>query len=57
MAALWNTTREVVEIHRGDRVCQLVVVPYVRCEVEECLMEELSDTERGEDGHGSTGLS
>lgn len=57
MAALWNTTREVVEIHRGDRVCQLLVVPYVRCEVEECLMEELSDTERGTDGYGSTGLS
>lgn len=54
MAALWNTTEDTAIIPKGHRVCQLVVVPYVPCEVVE--VEELDETERGEDGHGSTGV-
>lgn len=37
----------------GDRSAQLVVVPYVACETE--WSEELSTTERGSGGYGSTG--
>lgn len=37
----------------GDRVVQLVILPLPRFEVEEA--EELSDTERGKGGFGSTG--
>lgn len=37
----------------GDRSAQLVVVPYVTCETE--WAEELSTTERGINGYGSTG--
>lgn len=54
MAALWNTTDSSFKVERGDRVVQLVVVPYVPCIVQAC--EELSDSERGNDGYGSTGV-
>lgn len=54
MAAIWNTTEDFVTIDSGDRVCQLVVMPYCPCTIEE--VEELSDSERGMDGHGSTGV-
>lgn len=40
-------------VNRGDRVCQLIVVPYVSCDVVE--VDELSDSERGETGFGSSG--
>ncbi len=36
-----------------DRVAQLVIIPYPAIEFEE--VEELSQTERAEQGHGSTG--
>jgi len=38
----------------GDRVGQLLILPYPQIEFEE--VEELSDTDRGEGGFGSTGL-
>lgn len=41
-------------VERGDRVAQLVVVPYRMCECVE--VDELGDTERGKDGFGSTGV-
>jgi dUTP pyrophosphatase len=37
----------------GERIAQLVIVPYLTAEFEECT--SLSDTERGEGGFGSTG--
>lgn len=37
----------------GDRVGQLIILPYPEIEFEE--VEELSDSERGEGGYGSTG--
>ena len=37
----------------GDRIAQLVVIPAPRIKFNE--VEELSETERGEGGHGSTG--
>ena len=39
----------------GDRFAQLVIVPYVKADVVEA--EELSESERGENGFGSTGTS
>lgn len=53
-AALWNTTEDPFEVHADDRICQLVVIPYVSCMLE--LTEELSESERGADGYGSTGV-
>ena len=37
----------------GDRVCQLIIVPYPAIQFVE--VDELSKTERGEGGYGSTG--
>ena len=37
----------------GDRIGQLLIVPYPHIELEEA--EELSESERGANGHGSTG--
>ena len=37
----------------GDRVGQLIIIPYPQIEFEE--VEELSETERGDGGYGSTG--
>jgi dUTP pyrophosphatase len=37
----------------GDRIAQIIIIPYPQIEFEE--VEELSDSERGEGGFGSTG--
>jgi dUTP pyrophosphatase len=37
----------------GDRVCQIMIIPHPPIEMLE--VNELSDTERGEGGFGSTG--
>lgn len=37
----------------GDRIAQLVITPVIKANLE--VVEELSETERGEDGFGSTG--
>lgn len=39
----------------GDRICQLMIIPYPKVEMME--VSELSDSERGEGGHGSTGIT
>lgn len=51
-------TRDIDDTERiayspGDRVGQLIVLPYPQVQFEE--VEELSITERGEGGYGSTG--
>ena len=37
----------------GDRIAQLIIIPYPKIEFK--VVDELSTTERGENGHGSTG--
>lgn len=37
----------------GERVCQLIIMPYPQIEFEEVV--ELSETDRGIGGYGSTG--
>ena len=41
-------------IHKGDRIAQFVLAPVTRCEPVE--ISEVSDTERGTGGFGSTGV-
>ncbi len=41
-------------VHHGDRIAQLVVLPLASAVL--CEVAELSPTERGAGGHGSTGL-
>lgn len=51
--ALHNHSNEPQTINPMERVAQLVVMPYLPVEFNE--VEELSETERGEGGFGSTG--
>ena len=44
---------EWVRIHRGDRIAQLVIVPCFNEELE--VVDELEDTDRGNNGFGSSG--
>jgi len=50
---LINHGKTDFEIHRGMKIAQLLVKPVVRAEVFE--VAELSDTQRGTGGFGSTG--
>ena len=50
---LANTSSVDFEINRGDRIAQLVVQEVVQAQIE--VVTELSDTERGAGGFGSTG--
>lgn len=49
----YKNTQCIVPYWPGDRIGQLVIVPIP--EVEYVEVEELSETERGEGGYGSTG--
>lgn len=53
IVALHNDTDVPQTVSCGDRVAQLVIMPYLAVEFEET--EELSQTDRGEGGFGSTG--
>lgn len=52
-AALVNNSHETVTLEAGERICQLVVMPYVPCKL--VPVEDLNETERGAGGFGSTG--
>ncbi len=51
--ALHNHGETAQTVSRGERIAQLVIAPYVTAQFEEA--EELSGTERGAGGFGSTG--
>lgn len=48
-----NKTENILTYNVGDRIGQIIILPYPRIEFEE--VEELSETERGEGGFGSSG--
>lgn len=54
--ALYNFTDEVFVVECGDRIAQLVLAPVVRPLVKEGNIEDLTPTERGDGGFGSTGV-
>ncbi|KAI9597229.1 dUTPase-like protein [Syncephalis fuscata] len=51
---LFNFGDETFEINEGDRIAQMVLERIITPDVEE--VEELDDTDRGENGFGSTGV-
>lgn len=51
---LHNTSRNTFIVEPGDRIAQLVVMPYVRAHFYQ--VENLDDTARGAGGFGSTGV-
>lgn len=53
IVALHNDTNQEQTVKKGERIGQLVVLPYLPIEFEE--VDELDETERGEGGFGSTG--
>ena len=55
MVALHNHSGFVQEIGNGERIAQLVILPFLAAEFIEC--NELSNTVRGEGGFGSTGTN
>lgn len=55
IVAIHNDTDEMMTIVAGERIAQLVVIPFVGIEFN--VVDELSDTERDDDGFGSTGTN
>lgn len=53
IVAVHNDGTVARTVHAGDRIAQLVIMPYLPVSFEEA--EELGDTERGAGGFGSTG--
>ena len=53
MVALHNHSEKDAVVDGGERIAQLAIVPFIKAEFE--LADELSSTERGEGGFGSTG--
>lgn len=53
MVALHNDSAETRTVCHGDRIAQLVVLPYLPANF--CEVDELDATQRGQGGFGSTG--
>ncbi len=53
MVALHNHSQIAATVSHGERIAQLVIMPFIAAEFIEC--DELSETVRGEGGFGSTG--
>lgn len=53
LVCAYNPTASPKEVHRGDRLAQLIVSPFEPVTLQE--VEALSDTERGTAGYGSSG--
>ena len=49
-----NISDETITIHRGQKVCQIMVLKLPKTFIEYGMVEE--NTERGENGFGSTGI-
>ena len=52
-AVLYNHGREGYLVHKGDKVCQIVIMPIEIPEIE--YVDSLDETDRNENGFGSTG--
>lgn len=52
-APLNNDNKETVEFEKGDRIAQMIIMPFVQVEFQE--KTDLTDTERGSGGFGSSG--
>jgi dUTP pyrophosphatase len=54
VAKLSNNSSEDYTVNAGDKITQLVILPILTPELE--LADSLDDTERGDNGFGSTGV-
>lgn len=55
IVAIHNDTDETMTISAGERIAQLIVMPFVGIEFN--VVNELTKTERGDGGFGSTGTN
>lgn len=55
VVALHNDTDETRVVVNGERIAQLVVIPFLKID-DFTIVNELSSTERGINGFGSTGM-
>jgi len=53
MVSCWNRSHQTFEIKPGERIAQMVLVPVVQADFE--VVEEFSDSDRGEGGFGHSG--
>ena len=53
VVALHNHSDKPFVFKFGDRIAQLIIQPYIAADIR--VVDDLSDTERGGDGFGSTG--
>lgn len=54
MACIINNSKEHIEINNGDRICQLAIRRYSPVIFD--VVDKLDDSNRGENGFGSTGV-
>ena len=52
---LYNDSQEIQTIHHGDRIAQLVFLPYIQTNF--IITNDLKTTDRGDGGFGSTGIN
>lgn len=55
MVPLYNDSDIPQSINKGDRIAQLIIMPYQAVMFD--IVDELDDTERGDGGFGSTGVN
>ncbi|MEH6628737.1 MAG: dUTP diphosphatase [Motiliproteus sp.] len=53
MVSCWNRGHQTFKITPGERIAQMVLVPVVQAEFE--IVEEFTDSDRGEGGFGHSG--
>ena len=53
MIPLYHHGEEVIRLEEGERVAQMILLPYIQVEFEE--VDELDSTDRGHEGFGSSG--
>jgi len=51
---LINLSNQDFVVHNGERICQMVIAKYEKVDLQ--VVEELSDTVRGQGGFGHTGI-
>ena len=55
LVSLYNQSGETRTVSDGDRIAQIVIMPYVKASWK--IKQDLEDSVRGEGGFGSTGIS
>jgi len=53
--SVWNRSCDPIRINQMDRIAQLILIPIMRLEFN--FVESFMETQRGEGGFGSTGIS